>query len=257
MQEISHFRHFVSKSPLSGESGVKAGFRTPADDDCLCRVATVIEAVPMVTYRRMFLLEYSEMEAEAPQAEITRLLQALRNGEKTAEEKLIPLVYGELRRLARHYMALERADHTLQSTALVHEAYIRLTGQPIEWQGRTHFFALAATMMRRILVDHARSVSAEKRGADSTKVVLEDSIAIVSHDNCDDLLAVHEALTQLEQIDPRQAQVVELRFFAGLDLNEIAELLSVSTRTVRRDWESARVWLYMNLKPLPGGKTAG
>jgi RNA polymerase sigma factor (TIGR02999 family) len=182
-----------------------------------------------------------------PQEEITRLLWALRQGEKDAEAKLMPLVYGELRRLAKLHMARERPDHTLQSTALVHEAYIRLTGQPIDWQGRAHFFALASAVMRRILVDYARTRCAEKRGSGSTTVLLEDSIALSSDQSCDDLLAVHEALSKLEEIDGRQAHVVELRFFTGLDLNEIAELLGVSTRTVKRDWESARAWLYSTL----------
>jgi RNA polymerase sigma factor (TIGR02999 family) len=188
------------------------------------------------------------METAATPAEITRILQALGKGEKAAEAKLIPLVYAELRRLAKHHMAMERQDHTLQSTALVHEAYIRLTGQPIEWQGRAHFFALAATMMRRILVDHARAARAARRGAGATRVLLQDSIPAPGQGSCDDLIAVHEALNRLQEIDPRQAHIVELRFFAGLDMHEIGELLGLSSRTIRRDWESARAWLYLNLK---------
>ena len=187
------------------------------------------------------------MAAVPEQGEITQLLLALQRGEKGVEDRLIPLVYAELRRLAKRCMASERPDHTLQSTALVHEAYLRLTGQPIEWSGRAHFFALAATVMRRILVDYARSRRATKRGSGESAVQLTDAAVMTKDQSCEDLLAVHESLSRLQQIDPRQAQVVELRFFAGLDLNEIAELLGVSTRTVKRDWESARAWLYATL----------
>ncbi|MGO8793159.1 MAG: sigma-70 family RNA polymerase sigma factor [Terriglobia bacterium] len=179
-----------------------------------------------------------------PPGDITLLLTELQVGNRAAESKLVPLVYDELRRLARRYMRGERADHTLQPTALVHEAYLRLLGQrDVQWQNRAHFFGVAAQLMRRILVDHARAHRAEKRGGDEPKVTL-DTVFVFTEAKGADLVAVDEALTRLTERDPRQGRIVELRFFGGLTEEEAAEVLGVSTRTVKRDWKVARAWLY-------------
>ena len=181
------------------------------------------------------------------QGDITALLTQLQAGNRDAESKLVPLVYDELRRLAGRYMRRERFDHTLQPTALVHEAYLRLIGRRnVQWQNRSHFFGVAAQMMRRILVDHARTKKAEKRGGNEPKIPLNESFAFTDEKSAD-LLALDEALTRLSQRDPRQAKVVELRFFAGMSEEETAEVLDVSTRTVKRDWTSARAWLYKEI----------
>ena len=176
--------------------------------------------------------------------EVSLLLLAWRGGNPEALENLIPLVHQELRRLAHCYMTRERADHTLQTTALVNEAHIRLVGaQRVDWQDRTHFFAIAANLMRRILVDFARSRGYQKRGDYRNKVSLDEAL-VVSPDSDPDLLKVDDALKALTEFDPRKARVVELRFFGGLDLDETAEVLNVSRDTVKRDWRLARVWLY-------------
>jgi RNA polymerase sigma-70 factor (ECF subfamily) len=159
----------------------------------------------------------------------------------------MPLVYNELRRVARRYLRSERPDHTLQPTALVHEAYIRLLGQrEIMWQNRAHFFGVAAQLMRRILVDHARAHQAEKRGGHKQKVPLDEALEYTA-DKSAELVALDEALDRLAARDPRQARVVELRFFAGLTEQETAELLGISVRTVKRDWDVARAWLYKEI----------
>jgi RNA polymerase sigma factor (TIGR02999 family) len=183
---------------------------------------------------------------ESP-GDITLLLTELQAGNRAAESKLVPLVYDELRRLARRYMRGERAEHTLQPTALVHEAYLRLIGQrDVEWQNRAHFFGVAAQLMRRILVDHARARKAEKRGGSAPKVSLDETLVFTEAKGAD-LLALDEALTRLTERDPRQGRIVELRFFGGLTEDEAAEVLGVSTRTVKRDWNVARAWLYKEL----------
>jgi RNA polymerase sigma-70 factor (ECF subfamily) len=179
-----------------------------------------------------------------PPGDITLLLTELQTGNRAAESKLVPLVYDELRRVARRYMRGERADHTLQPTALVHEAYLRLIGQRnAQWQNRAHFFGVAAQLMRRILVDHARAHQAVKRGGSEAKLSLDETLAFTEAKGAD-LLAVDEALTRLTERDPRQSRIVELRFFGGLTEDEAAEVLGVSTRTVKRDWNVARAWLY-------------
>jgi RNA polymerase sigma-70 factor, ECF subfamily len=186
------------------------------------------------------------------QHDITALLTELQAGSREAEAKLVPLVYNELRRLAGRYMRRERLDHTLQPTALVHEAYLRLIGQRnFQWQNRAHFFGVAAQMMRRILVDHARTKKAEKRGGNAPKVPLNESLACTGEKSAE-LLALDEALTRLSQRDPRQAQVVELRFFGGLSEEEAAEVLGISPRTVKRDWTVARAWLYKEISKSTG-----
>jgi RNA polymerase sigma factor (TIGR02999 family) len=179
---------------------------------------------------------------------VTLVLEQMRKGDKGAADKLLPLVYDEFRALARHYLAQERANHTLQPTALVHEAYMKLVDQTrVDWQGRSHFFAVAAQAMRRILVDHARSRQRDKRGGGRARVVLDEAVAL-SPQKDEDVLALDEALERLAALDPRQAKVVELRFFGGLSVEEVAEALKVSKRTVEGDWTFARAWLSRELR---------
>ncbi len=180
--------------------------------------------------------------------EVTLLLAALSRGENDAGAKLIPFVYDELRRLAGNYMRRERADHTLQATALVHEAYLKLVEQrSVNWQSRAHFFGVAAQLMRRILIDHARGRSRQKRGGEQHKVSLEEA-TVFSEQQADELLAVDDCLNRLAKIDPRQARIVEMRFFGGLSVEESAEALGISPKTVKRDWSVAKAWLYADLK---------
>ena len=168
-----------------------------------------------------------------------------------ALDALLPLVHEELRRLAGHYMRGERPGHTLQATALVNEVYLRLIEiDQVQWQNRAHFFAMAARLMRRILVDAARSRGYQKRGGGMTIVALEESL-VVSHEPGEDLVALDEALTALAAVDPRKSQVVEMRFFGGLSLEETAEALHVSRDTIKRDWKMAKLWL---LRELRGGR---
>ena len=182
--------------------------------------------------------DFSEPEAR----EVTRLLRNLNDGNRDAVDALVPLVYAELRKLAAHYLKSERGEHTLQPTALVHEAYFRLVEQETSWQNRTHFFAVAANLMRRILVDYARARTANKRGGDAEKVSLEDAFVFVK-EKPSEMIALDEALEELARIDPRRSRVVELKFFGGLKHEEIAELLGVHVNTVLRDWNLARAWL--------------
>jgi RNA polymerase sigma-70 factor, ECF subfamily len=176
--------------------------------------------------------------------DITQLLLDWSNGDREALDKLVPLVYDELHRLARHYMSRERAGHTLQTTALVNEAYIRLIDQrAVRWQNRAHFFAIAAQMMRRILVDHARGRRYHKRGGDARQVSLDET-AVLSRERSTDLVAIDDALTSLSTHDPRKSEIVVLRFFGGLNIEETAEALKVSPTTVQREWRAAKAWLY-------------
>ena len=175
--------------------------------------------------------------------QVTKLLVDWSNGNQEALEQLTPLVYGELRRLAARYLRKERPDQTLQSTALVHEAYLRLIdAKDVRWQSRAHFFAIAANLMRRILVDHARRRDAEKRGGSQILLTLDDAFAVTKETDVD-LLAIDEALNRLAVIDAQQARVVELRFFSGLTVEETAAALGISPKTVKRDWSVARAWL--------------
>ena len=177
------------------------------------------------------------------QGEITRLLADWNQGDQAALDKLLPLVYGELHRLAGSYMRRERPDHTLQTTALVHEAYLRLVGQQNDRpETRIHFFAAAAQVMRHILVDHARSRGRAKRGGGVPEVPLEDA-AVLSEERADELLAIHEALISLTAFDARKARLFELRYFGGMSVDEAAEALQVSPRTAARDWRMAKAWL--------------
>jgi RNA polymerase sigma factor (TIGR02999 family) len=179
--------------------------------------------------------------------EITQLLEDWSNGNQAALDKLYPLVYDELRRMARRYMNRERKDHTLQTTALINEAYLRLVEQRhVHWQNRAHFFAISAQIMRRILIDHARRYNYAKRGAGAQKISLDET-AVVARDRAAELLSLDEALHRLAEIDQRRSRVVELRFFGGLDNDEIAAVLKISPNTVTRDWNLARAWLYQEL----------
>jgi RNA polymerase sigma factor (TIGR02999 family) len=179
--------------------------------------------------------------------EITQLLVAWNKGEASALEQLTPLVHAELHRLAKRHMAAERPGHLLQTTALVNEAYLRVIDwQNVEWQNRAHFFGLAAQIMRHILVDFARTQQRGKRGGDALRVSLSEA-ANLPQERSTDLVALDEALQALEKLDARQARVVELRFFAGLNLEETAAALNVSVITVRRDWSAAQAWLYREL----------
>jgi RNA polymerase sigma factor (TIGR02999 family) len=184
--------------------------------------------------------------------QVTQLLVAWRQGDENALELLTPLVYDELRRLARRSMRRERPEHTLQSTALVHEAYIRLVNQDVQWSGRAHFFAVAAQMMRRILVDHARAQAADKRGAGAPRVSLDVELAAAQQQNVD-MLALDEALEKLAQVDPLRCRIVELRFFSGLSKEETAEVLAISPATVQRQWAGAKVWLQHEMRQRNAG----
>jgi RNA polymerase sigma-70 factor (ECF subfamily) len=190
-------------------------------------------------------------EPEGSDNAITALLAELSAGNREVEARLIPQVYGELRRLAAHYMRSERGNHTLQPTALVNEAYTRLVQQPqIPWQSRAHFFATASHLMRHILVDHARARRAGKRGGLQQQVTLDDAL-LPSSERTIDVLILEEALENLAQFDPRQARIVELHFFGGLTFAEIALVLNVTERTVKRDWSMARAWLKGELSKSP------
>lgn len=180
-------------------------------------------------------------------SEVTLLLNRITEGDRKAPEELLPLVYGELRRLAQRYMQNERADHTLQATALVHEAYIRLVHwKTVSWQNRTHFFAVAAQVMRKILVDYAREKKARKRDF-GQKLELDEAVSFASEREVD-LLDLDESLEDLARFDPTPARVVELRFFGGLTIEETAHILGVSAATVKREWTVAKAWLFDRLK---------
>jgi RNA polymerase sigma factor (TIGR02999 family) len=179
-----------------------------------------------------------------PSPRLTQLLVDWSNGDEEALTKLLPLVYGELRRRAEWQLRRERIGHTLQTTALIHEAYVRLVDQrSVRWQNRTHFFAVAAQLMRRILVDHARGRRRAKRGGSAARVPLEEALLVAAGQLNVDVLALDEALTRLTAVQPRQSQVVELRFFSGLSIEETASVLGVSAATVKSDWNIAKAWL--------------
>ena len=185
---------------------------------------------------------------EPSPSDVTSLLKGLAKGEQDAAAQLVPLVYEELHRLAARCLRRERPDHTLQPTALVHEAYLKLTSQrSANWQSRTQFFAVASQLMRRILVDYARAQLRLKRGGKAAKLEL-DEVPLISRDRSDEVLAVHESLARLEELDPRQGQIVELRYFGGLTMEEVAEVLGVSSKTVKREWSIAKAWLHGDLK---------
>jgi RNA polymerase sigma-70 factor, ECF subfamily len=182
--------------------------------------------------------------------EVTQLLKAMNDGDRAAADRLLPLVYAELHRLATSYMRRERQDHTLQPTALINEAYMRLAKEDLDWQNREHFIGIAAHVMRRVLVDYARSHKAQIRGGELRRVELEEGLAI-SVERTEETLALDEALNRLTEVNPRQAKVVELRYFGGLSMEQIAAALAIAPRTVKRDWALARIWLFKELRKNP------
>jgi RNA polymerase sigma factor (TIGR02999 family) len=183
----------------------------------------------------------------ASPGEITRLLNEVRNGDRAAEAKLLPLVYRDLHRRAANFMRGERADHTLQPTALVHEAYLRLADhRRVSWQNRSHFFAIAAGVMRKVLIDYARRNGAKKRGGAYGSISLDECV-VFSPQKSSEIIALDEALNRLAQLDPRQSRIVELRYFGGLSLEETAAAVGLSTRQVEREWTIAKAWLHGEL----------
>ena len=184
---------------------------------------------------------------ESSQSDVTRLLVRLTDGDRGAVDQLMPLVYDELRRIASAHLRRERSGHTLQATALVHEAYLRLIDQrTVQWRNRAHFFAIASRMIRRILVDHARTTNAAKRGEGAAKLSLDEAIATPGGRDLD-LVALDDALETLARVDPDQSRLVELRYFGGLTIDETAEVMQTSAATVSREWSSARAWLFREL----------
>lgn len=183
---------------------------------------------------------------ETPPGKITRLLHDVREGDSEAFDKLMPLVYDELRQMARRHLRKERADHTLDTSALTHEVYLKLVDEEVDWENRAHFFVLAARAMRQILIDYARKHNAQKRGGEWSRTTLSTRHLRVEVE-MGELLALDEALDHLHEWDERASRVVELRFFGGMTEDEVAEVLDVSTRTVQRDWRTARAWLYKEL----------
>ncbi len=185
----------------------------------------------------------------APQHDVTRLLVRLTDGDRAVLDDLLPLIYGELRRLAGGYLRRERQGHTLEPTALVHEAYLRMVDQTqVRWQNRAHFFGVAAQMMRRILVDHARAHEAEKRGGEFQKLSLDENLDAAGGERDVNLVALDDALNRLAEMDPQKSKIVELRFFGGLSVEETAEVLGVSAVTVARDWKMAKAWLAREIR---------
>ena len=181
-------------------------------------------------------------------SQTTRLLKAVHAGDNAAAERLLPLVYAELHRVANAYMRRERPDHTLQPTALINEAYLRLIQEDVDWNSREHFIGFAAHVMRRVLVDYARARNADQRGGKRERVELQDQLAI-SPARLEEVTLLDEALDRLEKHNPRQAKVVELRYFGGLSIDQIGATLGIAPRSVKRDWALARIWLYEELKP--------
>jgi RNA polymerase sigma factor (TIGR02999 family) len=179
---------------------------------------------------------------------ITQLLKEWSEGDQEILDQLMPLVYEELRRQAARYLRKERPNHTLQTTALIHEAYLKLIGQEVSWQNRAHFFAIAAQAMRRILVDHAKTRHREKRGGAAENLALEEAVYVGVSQKSVDLVNLDEALNRLAKLDPRQARIVELRYFSGLSIDETAEIIGVSNATVRNDWNMAKAWLKQEIQ---------
>ncbi len=191
--------------------------------------------------------------ATPPSLELTRLLEAVSEGNRSAVDQLLPVVYHELRALAQRRLAAERSDHTLQATALVHEAYMKLIDQrEVQWQNRAHFFGVAALAMRRILVNHAKSKGRIKRGGKGAKMELTEAAAVSAEPDLD-IIALDEAMKKLASMDERSARVVELRFFGGMSVEETAEVLGVAPATVKRDWTLARAWLLREIQKGDGG----
>jgi RNA polymerase sigma factor (TIGR02999 family) len=191
---------------------------------------------------------FQEGQARMQEQDVTSLLLAMRDGDSTAARELVPLVYDELRRLAGHYMRGEKPGHTLQATALVHEAWLKLIDTTrVEFENRSHFFAMAAQQMRRILVDHARARQAGKRGGKGEKLPLNEVVVGPEAEQAD-IIALDDALQALAKVDPQQSRIVELRYFGGLSIEETAAALGISPATVKRDWNMAKAWLYQELR---------
>ena len=187
------------------------------------------------------------MSEQAPN-EITRMLIELTDGNQEVVNQILPHIYDELKRLASSYLRRERVNHTLQPTALVHEAYMKLIDQKrVQWQNRAHFFGIAAQVMRRILMDHARKHQADKRGGEAEKLPIEEEILVVSHEKSAELIALDDALQTLAGIDEQKAKIVELRYFGGLSIEETAEVMGVSVPTINRQWRMAKAWLYSQI----------
>lgn len=184
---------------------------------------------------------------ESEKGDVTQLLNKMAEGDSRAAEKLLPLVYAELHRLAASYMRRERPDHTLQATALINEAYIRLSKENAQWNSREHFIGMCAHVMRHVLVDYARAHHAKQRDGGMKRIEMQDDLAI-SIERLEEIVSLDEALKSLESLSPRQGKVVELRYFGGLSVDQIASLLGVSPRSVKRDWSLARVWLFRELE---------
>ena len=189
----------------------------------------------------------------ASSGEVTQLLAQLRAGDLGAADRLIPLVYGELKKLAGSFMRRERPGHTLQATALVHEAYVRMAGAGAAPQNRAHFFGIAANTMRQVLLDHARRRRAAKRGGMAGHQVDLDMELLVADDALEDVIAIDESLQRLAEVDPRQSRLIELRFFAGMSVEDAAEVLGISSATVKREWRSAKAWLHRDLATARSG----
>jgi RNA polymerase sigma-70 factor (ECF subfamily) len=199
----------------------------------------------------MASITFAVSSSSDPTSTISRLLESVRNGDAAAAAALTPMLYNELHRLAMHHMRNERPGHTLQATALVNEAYLKLIdNREANWQNRAHFLAIASQAMRRVLIDHARSKRRVKRGGLQQKVALED-VQIAAEEQTYDLIALDEALDRLAKVDARQGRIVELRFFGGLSVEQTAEVLSISPKTVKRDWAVARAWLHRELRNAP------
>jgi RNA polymerase sigma factor (TIGR02999 family) len=214
--------------------------------EIFCAEVSACRKLPWVIGSEAELMD----EPSVPPHRVTQLLQQWGHGDDAALAELTPLVYEELRRLAHHYMEGQRPNHTLQTTALVNEAYLRLADQTDpNWQSRAHFFAVAARAMRQILVSYARSNRAQKRGGGAATIGLDEA-AILSPEQSKEIIDLHEAMERLGMLDSRKAQVVELKFFGGLNYDEIAEVLKIARVTVRRDWEFAKLWLYTELHSL-------
>ena len=219
----------------------------PAREQYTCRYScNTVDSPPTTTWAYVGVSDMPSRSTSAPQ--VTELLLHCGQGDPCAREKLIPLIYGELRRIARNHLRNERAGHTLQSGALVNEAYLRIFGeQSPEWKNRAHFFGVAAQVMRHILVDHARQRAAAKRGGGAPRIALDPHLAIPQTRDMD-ILALDDALDRLAELDAQQSRLIELRFFGGLSIVETAAVLNVSAATVKREWATARAWLQREMK---------
>ena len=207
-----------------------------------------METIVLSVRAGVLMLRFHASSMESSRSEVTELLQLWSDGRKDALDRLLPQIYAELRRLASSYLRRERHDHTLQASALVHVAFLKLVDQrAVRWHNRSRFFGIAAQAMRRILVDHARAHAAGKRGDRARRVSLDKSLALTDMPNVDQL-ALDEVLTRLAGLDPQQSRVVELRFFGGLTMDETAEVLHISPATVGREWTLARAWSYAELQ---------